>query len=364
MGKLTGQTISRSVDKFLSTYMGLKENQRQEEDRADEKRYRDFYLQLQQNADKRAEDSHKQDKEEWAVKQEALVREAEARQDFLDKMGTTYEAWSMMNPVEQFKMNQETHALAKELNQLQIESGRFNLEQARTQAPYELQRAKYLASGGARGAGPTMDKALEGKYKQLAFQQSTIEKRLETYATKDPVTGATSIAWDRVPEPLLMSYRANSQAMTDLESQMIPLQREQLGLGNYDPGTAIMGPGSSEEQPADPVSKFLSDSGGQTKPTPEQQKTEQLFRNKLGDLSNRRMVYVDPRTKQLQATNDVGMLEKVKAQNGGKIEVYEQGIVPTWAIGKTVEDWKRYEKEKERQSAGFALGPGGAGMMR
>lgn len=355
MGKLSGQTVSRAVDKFLSTYMGLKEKQQQDADREEEKRYREFYMRLQQNADTRAEETHQQGKEEWAAKQDALVREAEARQQFLETTGQSYEAWSMLNPVEQFRMQQETHALAKELNQLQIESGKFNLEQARAQAPYELQRAKYLASGGdGRGrGGQTLDKALSDKYKLLDFQQKSIESRLEAYSTRDPLTGENKIDWSRVPEPLVRSYEANSQAMTDLEQQMIPLQREMLGLGAYEPKG---GPGSSEAEKVDPVTKFLSESGASKVKTADEQKATDLFRNKLGDLSNRKIAYVDPTTGELQATNDVTMLTKARAQAGGNLEVYDMAEVPTWAIGKPVDRYKQYLKAKEEGISGITGG--------
>lgn len=360
-----GRAISSAVDRFLSTYFAVSEKKAREEDRAEESKYREFYARLQGEANDRAAESHALDLQAADLRIQELTEEAAARQQWFEKTGQSFASWGMMTEQEKFEMAKGSWDMAQELNALQLETGRFQLQHSKAMAPLELQGAQLrnrnaALGGGGRGKAKDPMNALQDQWDMYNQRQKSIEARLDAY--KNPLTGETD--WERVPPALMKSYEMNSQHMTELEQGLAAGQGAMLGLSNFDEGV-IGGPGSSEA--ADPMEEFLNSRGKGAGATADEQKARSLERARLSDLGNRKAVYVDPNTGTLTATNDAVILEnaekKAKAA-GGALELYRTEEVPTWAIGKSVEDWKRYEKAKARTQSGFALGPGGAGMMR
>ncbi len=357
MGRRGENVLADAVNAFFGTYLALDQRKTDREDAEQERRYKEFYMKLQGNADARAAESHAASMEEWDVKQAELLREAEARQQFLEANGQSFEAWSMMNPVEQFKMQQATHEMAQEINALQLETGRFNLQQNKALAPLELEGARLrnraTAMGGSgRAGGKPVDElsAIQEKWEEYSLRQKSIEARLKMY--ENPVTGETD--WARVPEPLMQSYQMNSQHMSELEQGLAAGNGAALGL------SAFGGPGSSEGPggAAAPVGAIDAALAGKRGPvvSEEEQRAREAARARQSNVKTRKVAVVGP-DGTLVATDDDAVFQRKVAEGG---EWWDMKDVPGWAIGKPAAQWKRYREEQEKQGVlGGYRGMGG-----
>lgn len=342
---IKGEDLRRGVGAFFGTLNQLQDREERREEREENKRYRDFYMKLQEGQDARSAENHAITQERWGHEQEQLVRDAEARKAFMAEQQMTPEAFELLAPARKFELYQAAMEMGQELNELQLETGRFGLQQSKQMAPYELAAARGRAAAansyGRGGGGDDGVGDVVGQWKILDTRQKSIENRLEMH--RNPLTKVL----EGVPEDLLQSYASNSQLMTDLESQMIPGQRAALGLEGLG---AIAGPvggaGSSEEEDEFWKTRVPQEA----RRSPEEQASIEAARARQTNLSNRKAMYVSPVDGTLIATNDRKQVEQAESyardKGQGSLEYFDPQEVPSWAVGKPVSAYRSYLKQK------------------
>lgn len=354
MARLSGSDVSGAVNTFLGTYFTAKREKRADEERADERRYKDFYMKLAEDQDRRSGESHAQSLEAGRLQLEQVQREAAASLAILEQEGKTLEQLVAEGKVAELgEYAAKMRELAMQQAELQTQTSKFMLESYYPaqlgQIAASTARTRALASG--RGGKGGVDKELEDRYRMLQFQQKSIEDRLGQY--KNSLTG--EIDWARVPEPLMNSYSANSQLMSDLEAKMIPWQRDQLGLPAAS-GTA--GPGSSEgETPSGAIDQALRQKRGPVL-TPEEERAALEAKARASNVKTRKVVVVHPEDGTLVATDDDRLFERVLKAGG---DWYETDAVPRGLIGQPVERYRDYLKEKEKVKDNFGIPKGISG---
>lgn len=357
MARLSGSDVSNAVNTFLGTYFTAKREKRADEERADERRYKEFYMKLAEEQDRRSGESHAQSLEAGRLQLEQVQREAAASLAILEQEGKTLEQLVAEGEVAELgEYAAKMRELAMQQAELQTQTSKFMLESYYPaqlgQIAASTARTRALAAGGGRGGAGGVDKELEDRYRMLQFQQKSIEDRLGQY--KNSLTG--EIDWARVPEPLMNSYSANSQLMSDLEAKMIPWQRDQLGLPAAS-GTA--GPGSSEGEVApNAIDRALTNLRGPTQ-TPEEKRAALEAKARASNVKTRKIVVVHPEDGTLVATDDPRLVERVEAAGGTMLDIEK---VPRGLIGQPMERYRDYlkEKEKVRARGGFPEGVTGS----